>query len=115
MHESRRVAFGEIWGVKMRKITLALLTSAALGLATESAVAADMPIPRKAPPVVETAYRWGGFYVGGHLGVALSQDTFAGQDFCGTVFSEPAFPGPSGPAPSIPPPPTIVGFQPCPD
>jgi outer membrane immunogenic protein len=51
----------------MKRILLAGLGLFALA-ATQSAVAADRPLPYKAPPLVEPIFNWTGFYVGVHGG-----------------------------------------------
>jgi outer membrane immunogenic protein len=52
----------------MKKLFLAGIAFIALG-AGSSALAADLRVPYKAPPVVET-WSWTGFYVGVHFGAA---------------------------------------------
>jgi len=47
---------------------------ATLVLSTSSAFAADMPL--KAPPPVQVAYDWSGFYIGGHVGGGWENTTF---------------------------------------
>jgi outer membrane immunogenic protein len=41
------------------------------------ASAADMRLPVKAPPIVEAAYNWSGFYIGVHAGYAWGELTSA--------------------------------------
>lgn len=52
----------------MKKLFLAGIAFIALG-AGSSALAADLRVPYKAPPVIET-WSWTGFYVGVHFGAA---------------------------------------------
>jgi outer membrane immunogenic protein len=57
----------------MKRISVGLMTAAASGLSFgQGASAADMPLKAPAPP---SAFRWSGFYLGGHLGGA-----WAGSD-----------------------------------
>jgi outer membrane immunogenic protein len=51
----------------MKRILLAGLGLFALA-ATQSAVAADVPLPYKAPPLVAPTFNWTGFYIGVHGG-----------------------------------------------
>ncbi|MBV8804051.1 MAG: porin family protein [Sinobacteraceae bacterium] len=58
----------------MKRITMALLAAAALGLGTGfSASAADLPV-RAAPPPAPV-YNWTGFYFGGHMGFQWDYNT----------------------------------------
>lgn len=50
-------------GVTMKRILLTTASLCALNLAS-SALAADLPIYGKAPPMVSPAYDWTGFYIG---------------------------------------------------
>ena len=73
----------------MRRLTIALLASAAF--IAEPASAADIPMPVKARPLPQAApYNWTGFYVGGHFGGGISRNTmesggFALGDFYSTT------------------------------
>ena len=60
----------------MKKFALTLTAIAAFG---GSAAAADLParVYTKAPPPLEAAYTWTGFYVGGNIGGGWSYDSGA--------------------------------------
>jgi outer membrane immunogenic protein len=53
------------------------LTSAMLALSCISAAAADLParMYTKSPPVIERAYDWSGFYIGGNIGYGFGRTT----------------------------------------
>ena len=61
----------------MTRLKVALLAAAAVLSFNTNVLAADMPtkMPIKGPPVV--GYAWDGFYVGGYVGTALSQNSAA--------------------------------------
>ena len=78
----------------MRRYTLAVLTGAAIGLATsQMASAADLGPVKRAPPRAPAVYvppppppfSWTGFYIGGNVGAAWThaevQDNFTGNSF----------------------------------
>ena len=54
----------------MRRFSLTLLATAAIGLVATVASAADLPrkAPAYQPPPPPPVYNWSGFYVGGFLG-----------------------------------------------
>ena len=54
----------------MRRFSLTLLATAAIGLVATVASAADLPrkAPAYQPPPPPPPYNWSGFYVGGFLG-----------------------------------------------
>jgi outer membrane immunogenic protein len=60
-----------IWGLFMRRLSLALISAVSAVAFTQNASAADLPIPAYSPPL-PIAYNWTGFYVGlnagGHWG-----------------------------------------------
>ena len=63
-------------GVVMKGLVVAPL--ACLGLATGSALAADLGYPApayKAPPVIQTVYDWTALYIGAHGSVSWNNDT----------------------------------------
>ena len=51
----------------MKRISIGVLAAAASGLGLGHASAADLPL-KASPPPLPLAYRWSGFYLGGHLG-----------------------------------------------
>src|ERR1700676_2135961 len=73
----------------MKRMSIGMLTAAASGLALGQAAAATKPHKTPAPPPPPPAYRWTGFYVGGHLGGGWSgNDRATATDptgFVGTV------------------------------
>src|SRR5215813_14434744 len=76
----------------MRRCSLALLTSAAVSLATSQiASAADLGPVRRAPAPAPAVYApppppfsWTGFYIGGNLGVAWTEGSVCCDDFGGS-------------------------------
>jgi outer membrane immunogenic protein len=57
----------------MRKLSLTMLASSALLMASMAAHAADMPVKAKPPPLpapLPAPFSWTGFYIGGNLGGA---------------------------------------------
>jgi outer membrane immunogenic protein len=61
----------------MKKFLLATVGLTALGLASAPATAADLaarPVYTKAPPMMQTAYDWSGFYIGINGGWAEDHD-----------------------------------------
>jgi outer membrane immunogenic protein len=71
----------------MRKVTLSLLAAAGLVLGAQSASAADLgrPVYKAPAPAVVAAYNWSGFYLGGHLGGAWSQEDLSALGLVGTT------------------------------
>ena len=57
----------------MRRLTLALLSSAAFGMAASAAVAADLPI--RAHSFAAPAFSWTGFYIGLNAGYATGRSS----------------------------------------
>jgi outer membrane immunogenic protein len=69
-------------GTQMDKIRTSLLATAAVVALSTSAYAADMGVPRKAPPPAPPPapiWNWTGFYVGGNLGVGISREKWSEQ------------------------------------
>jgi outer membrane immunogenic protein len=71
----------------MRKVTLSLLAAAGLALGVQSASAADLgrPVYKAPAPAVVAAYNWSGFYLGGHVGGAWSQEDLSAVGLVGTT------------------------------
>jgi opacity protein-like surface antigen len=66
----------------MGKIRTSLLATAAVLALSSSVYAADMGVPRKAPPPAPPPapiWNWTGFYVGGNLGVGISREKWSAQ------------------------------------
>jgi outer membrane immunogenic protein len=60
-------------GNLMRKVLGTLIAFAAMPVA--AGYAADMNMPLKAPPMIQTVYNWTGFYIGGEVGGGWSRET----------------------------------------
>jgi outer membrane immunogenic protein len=76
----------------MDKIRTSLLATAAVVALSTSVYAADMGVPRKAPPPAPPPapiWSWTGFYVGGHFGVGISRERWSAQgvDFGSALFT----------------------------
>ena len=70
---------GRIPGDAMKRILLAGLGLFVLA-ATQSAVAADKPLPYKAPPLVDPIFNWTGFYIGLNAGYSWGTVDISASD-----------------------------------
>jgi opacity protein-like surface antigen len=81
----------------MGKIRTSLLATAAVLALSGSVFAADMGVPRKAPPPAPPPapiWNWTGFYVGGNLGVGISREKWSAQPlFVGSALFFDSFTG----------------------